>query len=72
MSDTTTRVVILGGGFAGVYAARRLERLARAGIRLEVTLVSQENFFLFTPMLHEIAACDLDAVAHTQRQLLLG
>jgi len=60
MSGTTTRVVILGGGFAGVYAARRLERLVRTGVRLEVTLVSQENFFLFTPMLHEIAACDLD------------
>ena len=54
------RVVVLGGGFAGVYAARRLERLARKGAPLDITLVSQENFFLFTPMLHEIAASDLD------------
>ena len=56
----STRVVILGGGFAGVYAAKQLERLARKGAALDVTLVSQENFFLFTPMLHEIAASDLD------------
>ena len=53
------RVVVLGGGFAGVYAARRLEHLARKGAPLDITLVSQENFFLFTPMLHEIAASDL-------------
>ncbi len=60
MDKRRMRVVVLGGGFAGVYAARRLERLARKGRRLDITLVSQENFFLFTPMLHEIAASDLD------------
>jgi NADH:ubiquinone reductase (H+-translocating) len=52
--------VILGGGFGGVYAARELERLKRSGARIDVTLVSRDNFFLFTPMLHEVAACDLD------------
>jgi NADH dehydrogenase len=55
-----TRVVVLGGGFGGVYAARELERLMRAGASIEVTLVSRDNFFLFTPMLHEVAASDLD------------
>ncbi len=53
-----TRVLILGGGFGGFYAALALERQRAAG--LEVTLVTQENFFLFTPMLHEVAASDLD------------
>src|SRR3989442_9055573 len=54
------RIVILGGGFGGVYAALELEKaLARDG-SLEVTLVARENFFLFTPMLHEVAASDLD------------
>jgi NADH dehydrogenase len=57
---TKTRVVVLGGGFGGVYAARELERLMRAGAPIEVTLVSRDNFFLFTPMLHEVAASDLD------------
>jgi NADH dehydrogenase FAD-containing subunit len=55
------RVVILGGGFGGVYTARHLERLALPGdATLDVTLVSHDNFFLFTPMLHEVAASDLD------------
>ncbi len=53
------QVVVLGGGFAGVHAARHLERVLK-GRAVEVTLVSRENFFLFTPMLHEVAASDLD------------
>jgi NADH dehydrogenase len=54
-----TRIVILGGGFAGVTVAMELEkRLARD--RVEIMLVNRDNFFLFTPMLHEIAASDLD------------
>jgi NADH dehydrogenase len=53
-------VVVLGGGFGGVYTARYLERLKAAGLPIDVTLVSRDNFFLFTPMLHEVAASDLD------------
>jgi NADH dehydrogenase len=54
-----TRIVIAGGGFAGLYAARYFDkRLARRS-DIEVTLISRENFILFTPMLHEVAAGDL-------------
>src|SRR5204863_3151805 len=53
-----TRVLILGGGFGGLYAALEFEK--RRDARFEVTVVNLENFFLFTPMLHEIAASDLD------------
>jgi NADH dehydrogenase len=53
-----TRVLILGGRFGGLYAALEFER--RKDPRFEVTVVNRENFFLFTPMLHEIAASDLD------------
>ncbi len=55
-----TRIVVLGGGFAGVYAAMGLERRFRKDPSVEITLVNRENFFLFTPMLHEVAASDLD------------
>jgi len=55
---TKTRILILGGGFGGLYAALEFER--RRDPDLEVTLVTQDNFFLFTPMLHEVAASDLD------------
>jgi NADH:ubiquinone reductase (H+-translocating) len=53
-----TRVLILGGGFGGLYAALEFEK--RRDPDFEVTLISQDNFFLFTPMLHEVAASDLD------------
>jgi NADH dehydrogenase len=58
MSNRKSRVLILGGGFGGLYAALEFEK--RNDPRFEVTVVNRENFFLFTPMLHEIAASDLD------------
>lgn len=54
------RILILGGGFAGLYAALELEKALATDSTVEVTLVNRENFFLFTPMLHEVAASDLD------------
>lgn len=56
----TKRILILGGGFGGVYSAIHLERQIGADPEVEITLVSRDNFFLFTPMLHEVAASDLD------------
>ena len=47
-------VLIVGGGFAGVYTAKSLLRISR-GKPVHVTLISEHNYFLFTPMLHEIA-----------------
>ncbi len=58
-----TKILILGGGFGGLYAALHLEKHLKNGSDIEVTLVNRENFFLFTPMLHEVAAADLD-LAH--------
>ena len=55
-----TRILILGGGFGGLSAARELERILPRGADVDITLVNRENFFLFTPMLHEVAASDLD------------
>lgn len=54
------RVIILGGGFGGIYTALHLERALKDQPEIEILLVNQENFLLFTPMLHEIAASDLD------------
>jgi NADH dehydrogenase len=54
------RVLILGGGFGSVYTALRLERELRREDRTEVTLISPENFFLFTPMLAEIVSSQID------------
>ena len=57
------KIVILGGGFAGLYAAMELEKTLARDQEVEITLVNRENFFLFTPMLHEVAASDLDVTA---------
>lgn len=54
------RIVILGGGFAGVGVARELERLFGDDPSVEFTLVSDTNALLFTPMLTEVAASSLE------------
>jgi NADH dehydrogenase len=55
------RIVILGGGFGGVSAAKRFEQLLPWTPWLDVTLVSQRNYLLFTPMLAEVAAGSVEA-----------
>ena len=54
------RIVILGGGFGGVAAARRLERTLRRHTGVEITLVSRENFFVLTPLLFEACSGRLE------------
>ena len=54
------RILILGGGFAGVGTASELERLFRADPSVEFTLISETNALLFTPMLTEVAASSLE------------
>lgn len=58
--NTKTQILILGSGFGGLYTALELDRSLAQDPDVEVTLVNRENFFLFTPMLHEVAASDLD------------
>src|SRR4029450_2985292 len=62
------RVVVVGGGFAGLYAARSL------GIDPEVrlTLVDRRNFHLFTPLLYPVApgALPPSAIAQPLRSIL--
>ncbi len=65
------QLVIIGGGFGGLNTALRLEKCVCSDI-LEVTLVSKENYFLFTPMIHEVATGGLDKnnVVDSIRELL--
>lgn len=60
MSDTATKILLLGGGFGGLYAALELEKQLAGLPDIEIMLVNRDNFFSFTPMLHEVAASDLD------------
>ena len=56
----TTRIVVLGGGFAGVAATRTLERRLRRRTDIEITLVSRVNFFVLTPLLFEACSGTLE------------
>ena len=55
------RILVLGGGFAGAYAASQLEKRRAQLPDVELMLVAKENFVLFTPMLHEVAGSDVEA-----------
>src|SRR5262245_15971 len=56
-----TRILILGGGFGGVYTARHLERLCKRRADVEIVLVSRDNFLVMTPLLFEVCSGVLDA-----------
>lgn len=67
MTERRPHVVILGGGFAGLAAARRLKR-----VPVDVTLVDQSNHHLFQPLLYQVATAALAApdIAAPLRQVL--
>jgi NADH dehydrogenase len=52
--DTRHRVVIVGGGFGGLYAAQALRKAP-----VDVTLLDRRNFHLFQPLLYQVAAGEL-------------
>jgi NADH dehydrogenase len=58
---TQKKIVIVGGGFAGLKAAMYFDKTLAKNGEAEVTLINRENFTLFTPMLHEVASGDLNA-----------
>ncbi|MGD1836289.1 MAG: FAD-dependent oxidoreductase [Nitrososphaeraceae archaeon] len=50
------KVVILGGGFAGIQVLNKLQKTFQNDIRIDITILSKDNFFVFTPMLHEVSS----------------
>lgn len=50
------KIVILGGGFAGVECAKQLEKEFGNNPEIELVMVSEDNFLLFTPMLPQVAS----------------
>src|SRR5258708_423330 len=53
MAAVKKQIVILGGGFAGVYTARTLEKLLRRE-EADIVLVNRENYWVYQPMLPEV------------------
>ncbi|HKU49668.1 MAG TPA: FAD-dependent oxidoreductase, partial [Nitrososphaera sp.] len=48
------RILILGGGFGGVYCAKELESRLPKDAEVEIVLISEQNFLVFTPMLPQV------------------
>ena len=64
------RVLILGGGFGGVYTAMALEKLFRKDPGIEIGLISDENYMVFQPMMPEVISGSigiLDTIAPIRR-----
>lgn len=60
MDESRTRVVIVGGGFAGYDAAKALLRALPREADVEVVLVNRTDYFLYLPLLPEVAAAVID------------
>jgi NADH dehydrogenase len=60
MMEKRPRVVIIGGGFGGLYAARALKNQ-----RVDVTLIDRTNHHLFQPLLYQVATATLAATSIT-------
>ncbi len=71
---TPTRIVVLGGGFGGAFTAKRLRQRFRSDASVEISLVNRENYFVFQPMLPEVAAGSIEPsqIANPLRRMLPG
>ncbi|MBI3358044.1 MAG: FAD-dependent oxidoreductase [Nitrospirae bacterium] len=58
------RVVIIGGGFAGIYTAMALDRLLKDSDHVEIILINRENYFVFQPMLPDVILGSI-SIMHT-------
>lgn len=61
INSKKTRIVVIGGGFGGVYTATHLEKIFAGNEQVEVILISEQNYLLFTPMLSEVASSSIEA-----------
>ena len=50
-----TKIVIVGNGFGGTYALKNLRKVFDFGANIQISLIGDKNYFLFTPLLHEVA-----------------
>lgn len=61
ISKKKKKIVILGGGFGGVYTAIYLEKMLKKS-DFEIILVNKENYFVYQPMLAEVVGGSLGLI----------
>ncbi|MCE9549172.1 NAD(P)/FAD-dependent oxidoreductase [Candidatus Nomurabacteria bacterium] len=49
------KIVIVGNGFGGIYALKKMHKLFCGNSNVKISLIGEKNYFLFTPLLHEVA-----------------
>ncbi len=57
-----TKIVIVGNGFGGIYTLKNLHKIFHGKKNVEITLIGEKNYFLFTPLLHEVATGSINPV----------
>ena len=60
-SPTMKKIIILGGGFAGVHILKKIQKHFEDSVDVSIRIISQDNFFLHTPMLPELATGKVEA-----------
>lgn len=60
ISPSMKHVLILGGGFAGIQVLKKIQDYFEEDVNVHISLVSEDNFFLFTPLLPEISSGMVD------------
>lgn len=67
MKDNQNRVVIIGAGFAGLWAARTFSRMP-----VQVTLIDRNNYHLFLPLLYQVSSAEIEPedIAYPIRSIL--
>ena len=67
------KIVIVGGGFGGVYTAKNICEYFNEK-EIEVTIINKSNYFLFTPLLHEVATGGLtpDSITEPIHEIFRG
>ena len=71
---TMKQIVIVGGGFGGVYTYLKLQRKYRNSGNVRVTLINKNNYFSFIPLLHEISMGGIERsnITYSIRNLVRG
>ena len=55
------KILIIGSGFGGVYTLKNLHKIFHKNKNIEISMIGEKNYFLFTPLLHEVATGGINA-----------
>lgn len=54
------KIVILGAGFGGLFALKSIYRYVKSWREFDISIIDKNNYFVFTPLLHEVATGGID------------